>query len=545
VKRRNVWSAAAAATLTVGIGLTPTLAATPGGHRTPQQYASAVVAHYAAGLPAADLGPAMGIDKQCFAAGDNHIDPGAKPGGVPTNQAWFTRDAINQYCGTLRVRDQLESPAYGVGNLSLGAQLWLQQLQQQLGDLPGHVHGGITTLVPGSQAADAFRGLSRWEQLTGGRVRPVTFTSSDGAQLRGHVFLPPKSEPRPRDGYPGIVITDGSVQAYEDLYYWAAEGLAQYGYEVMTYDVQGQGDSDLFPATCSPTSCPGVPYQQNYNFYQGAEDSLNFFDSDKNPAFRQLDPHRLGIAGHSLGAAAVSWVGQCDRRVKTIVAWDDLDPIDIKQCPQNVTVPERYRASKLHAPALATTQDYEFNIQPQPTVPNPHGGVNGGGGSGDAGYLSLAKAGVDSQIVSFRNGTHLTYSYIPLVLPANQLGERFSFYYTLAWFDRYLRGTADPYTAKSAYARLTSLHRYDASPDRNRNGVVSIGTGTWSPTTAAAHPTDPTAGNTPYRVSGIPIKNSLSFYYYSEYRLTEPTSGKVRTCTDMLAGCPASQPAVP
>ena len=50
-----------------------------------------------------------------------------------------------------------------------------------------------------------------------------------------------------------------AVQAYEQLYYWAAQGLAQYGYEVLTYDVQGQGDSDLLPAGCTPSSCPGVP----------------------------------------------------------------------------------------------------------------------------------------------------------------------------------------------------------------------------------------------------------------------------------------------
>ena len=85
----------------------------------------------------------------------------------------------------------------------------------------------------------------------------------------------------PRAGYPGVVITDGSVQAYEELYYWAAEDLAEAGYMVMTYDVQGQGDSDLFGADCPDppraTSCEGVPYQQNYNFYQGAEDSLSFF----------------------------------------------------------------------------------------------------------------------------------------------------------------------------------------------------------------------------------------------------------------------------
>ena len=103
----------------------------------------------------------------------------------------------------------------------------------------------------------------------------------------------------------------------------------------MTYDVQGQGDFDLLPASSmrrrrAPSRnvlCQGVPSHQNYNFYQGAEDSLNWFDSTANPYFSSSTRTRSGIAGHSLGAAAVSKVGQCDKRVKTIVAWDNLSAI--------------------------------------------------------------------------------------------------------------------------------------------------------------------------------------------------------------------------
>ena len=165
------------------------------------------------------------------------------------------------------------------------------------------------------------------------------------------------------------MITDGSVQAYENLYYWAAEDLAANGYVVMTYDVQGQGDSDLFPANCpdpgNPAQqCPGVPYQQNYNFYQGAEDSLGWFLSSANPYRGDLNPTRVGIAGHSLGAAAVSNVAQCDTRVRTVVAWDNLSAV--KDC-SGVTVPARYQPSHNRPspiPSLALTNDYGFNPQP-------------------------------------------------------------------------------------------------------------------------------------------------------------------------------------
>jgi len=309
--------------------------------------------------------------------------------------------------------------------------------------------------------------------------------------------------------------------------------------------VQGQGDSDLLPASCTPSDCPGVPYQQDYNFYQGAEDSLSWFASPQNPGFGSLDRSRLGIAGHSLGAAAVSWVGQCDSRVKTLVAWDDLTTVDPKKCADNVTVPARYRATTLHTPALATANDYEFNVQPATTVPNPHGDANGGGIAGDAGYLQLTKAGVDAARVSFRNGTHLTYTYVPLILPSNELSERFAFYYTLAWFDQYLRDGSNPYTRQSAFDRLTSLRKYDDSADRSSRGAVSIGTGVFDPAAAAADPTNDRAGNVPYLVKGISIRDSLSFYYYSQYRLTDPRTGRIRSCSDLLAGCPEVQPAVP
>jgi hypothetical protein len=553
-------------------------AAAPAGAQTgaqrAQAFARAEVAHYAAALPPALRSgagsPSIGtsVDTQCFSAADNHIDPDANSSGTPTNPAWYERDALNQYCATLRLRDQYTNPAYSYEDVVQGDSLWLEQLGQQISDGPGHIHGGITTLVPGSQAADSLRSVSEWEQRTGGHVLPVSFTALDGAVLRGNVWLPPPGVPTMRNGrYPGVVITDGSVQGYQQLYYWAAEGLAQYGYEVLTYDVQGQGDSDLLPADCTPTPaelesgsiCPGVPYQQNYNFYQGAEDSLSFFLSTPadpyrgtyNPGWALLDRADVAEAGHSLGAAAVSWAGQCDRRVKAIVAWDDLLPVTISKCPDNVIVPKADQATRVHAPALALTNDYEFNVQPQATVPDPNGSTNGGGLDGTAGYLSLIGQGIDSEIVSIRNGTHLTYSYVPYVLPANEIGERIAFYYTLAWLDEYLRGGRDPLLPRgdSAFRRLTTLGRYDKSADRNDNtrnrgaADISFGAGTYSATQAAADPTDPAAGNVPYEIAGIPIRDTLSFYYYSEYHLHH--GGRLASCSDMLGGCPAKQPPTP
>ncbi|HWD66041.1 MAG TPA: hypothetical protein VG405_12805 [Solirubrobacteraceae bacterium] len=545
------------------------------GEQRAESFARAEVAHYAAKIPSSLQAPgstATGttVDRSCFSAADDHVNPETNSSGNPTNPAWYERDYLNQYCATLRLRDQYTSPAFGYEDVLQGDSLWIDQLGNQISYGPGHIDGGLTTLVPGSQAADAFRAVSEWKQRTGGNVLPVSFKARDGAVLRGDVWLPPAGTPLRHGRYPGVVITDGSVQAYQNLYYWAAEGLAQYGYEVLTYDVQGEGDSDLLPASCPSLAhpseqCAGVPYQQDYNFFQGAEDSLSYFLSTPrhpyrgtyDPGWRTLARNDVAIAGHSLGADAVSWAGQCDKRVKTIVAWDDLYPAKISQCSKNLTVPRSDRATHLHAPALAMTNDYEFNIEPQTKVPNPNGtGIsNGGGIDGTAGYLSLVRHRVDSEIVSIRNGTHLTYSYIPYVLPANELGERVAFYYTLAWLDEYLRHGHDPLlpAKDTAYHRLTTLDTFDRSADHNDNrrnraaSSVSFGAGTYSAAQAANNPTDPAAGNVPYEIRGLPIRDTLSFYYYSEYRIHDPLLRRhpVKGCRDMLAGCPRHQPAIP
>jgi dienelactone hydrolase len=447
--------------------------------------------------------PVVDVDMSCWAHAATDPEPGTP--------AWRQRDAHNQYCATLRLRDQYTSPAFGWGNQSQGWSQYVEQWADQASE-PAHPHGGITSLVPGSKAPDPFRTIKRWVGAGRGRVAPVRFKATNGSVLRGHVFAPPASVREPKRGFPGVVITDGSVQAIEELYLWAAEDLAEAGYVVMTYDVQGQGDSDLFGEDC-PGECTGVPYQQNYNFYQGAEDSLSFFLAERNPFGDMLDPDRVAVAGHSLGASAVSHVGQCDNRVKAIVAWDNLRAIE--DCA-GIEIPERYRTDKLiNTPALALTNDYAFNPQPMGSPPDPH--------AKDEGYKQIAGAGLDAMIVTLRGGTHLEYSYIPAILPASELGERMASYFTRAWLDLQLKGR------RRGFDRLVA-QAFDDSADKH-----STGAGIYDVT--AADPTDPYSGNVPYRIAGIPVRDAVSFYYLSEYSLRHPRSGARVRCDDMRAGC--------
>ncbi len=449
------------------------------------------------------------------------VGPAGDP--EPGTQAWQQRDYVNQYCATERLLDEYGSPAFGATFWTETPALYAGQNVAMLTD-PTHPHVTLGQLVPGGSTTDPYRTLDRWSAAGRGRLDAVSFPADDGATLNGYLFRPPARAPGP---YPGVVITTGSIQGYQNMYFWAAEGLAEAGYEVLTYDVQGQGNSDTLPdqAHCTgPISCSGVPFQQSYNFYQGTEDALNWFFSHANPARSQLDGSRVGIAGHSLGASAVSEVGQCDPRVKAIVAWDKLAQTSGKCSDKAAQLPAGAPASpSLRVPALGIHSEYFFNPTSMSAPPDPH--------AQDGAYRQLTAAGTDAMVVQLRSSTHLEYTYVPYILPASRLGERVAFYYTRAWLDRYVKG--DP----RAFDRLTAT-RFDGSADTS-----SIGAGTYDAAKAAAAPADTTAGNAPYEIKGLPAADRLSIYYESEYSLRR--QGKKAVCVDMRARCPKVAPPTP
>src|SRR3954454_6770315 len=392
---------------------------------------------------------------------------------APGSQEWQDRDTANMYCANERLVDEVSSPSFGTTFWSETPGMFVGQNAEMLMN-PTHPHLTLAQFVAGGTTTDPYRTIERWVAAGRGRVDDISFTATDGATLNGHIFRPPPAE-HGKAKLLGVVITTGSIQGYQEMYYWAAEGLAEAGYEVMTYDVQGQGQSDTFGADCTPPAvpsgqCEGVPFQQGYNFYQGAEDSLNFIFSSANPGRGDLDPDRVGIAGHSLGASAVSEIGQCDPRVKAIVAWDKLATTSGSCSDKAAHLPAGAPASpSLKVPALGIHSEYFFNPSSMSAPPDPH--------AQDGAYKQLTARGTDAMVVQLRSSTHLEYTYVPYILPASRLGERVAFYYTRAWFDRYLKG--DPAT----YGRLTAK-TFDGSADAS-----SIGAGTYDPTAAAANPT--------------------------------------------------------
>jgi dienelactone hydrolase len=305
--------------------------------------------------------------------------------------------------------------------------------------------------------------------------KPVLFTARNGSTLSGHVWYTIGGAVK----RPGVVITNGSIQAPEELYGFAAATLARAGYVVLTWDPQGQGRSDTFGEGADRND--GVPSQGGQPFYDGTEDALDFFFStptrrylprrscssgtshaDKqdyrvaaglnaayNPGWSLLDGSRVGLVGHSLGAGSVSYVGQLDPRVKAIVAYDNLStPKTTFTCaggssPRPATVP-------ITRPALGMSADYGLVVTPNTSDPDPD--------AKSAASLAYSQAGVDSGELIVRGGTHYEFSFIPNpAFPATLRGMDLVAWYTRAWVDRYVKGDK-----KADAALLTDRWRDDA-----------------------------------------------------------------------------------
>jgi alpha-beta hydrolase superfamily lysophospholipase len=288
-----------------------------------------------------------------------------------------------------------------------------------------------------------------WGEKGRGFVQPVEFVNRNGAVITGHLWAAFARRAGVVRRRAVISITNGSVQAPEVLYWHIAQTLAQRGYVVMTWDPQGQGQSDTLGAGADLLR--GVPAQQAPNFYEGTEEALDFLFSTPdqpyeprvidgaasnaeaaakqrrrvaegrsdayNPLHGLVNLRRVGIAGHSLGAAAVSQVGTEDARVDAIVAWDNL------RAPEGLAP---------RVPALGVSNDYGLTPTPFTSDPDPE--------AKNAAFATYRAAGVDAMEVSIRGGTHYESSYIPNpAFGATLRGIDLVDWYTAAWFDKHVK----------------------------------------------------------------------------------------------------------
>ena len=299
-----------------------------------------------------------------------------------------------------------------------------------------------------------------WDDQPGNVRRPVLWTARSGATISGHVWEVQGAGSAPK---PGVVITNGSVQAPEELYWNAAAELAKAGYVVLTWDPQTQGRSDRSGE--APTQDENALPQSIGAFTDGTVDALDFFTSTPsapfaprnsrtngavnhaakqnarvaagknapyNPLHASLDPGRIGLAGNSLGARAVSEIASTDTRVDAVVAWDALSG-----------------SFTPRVPGLGLSGDYGIGggcstgVTPTPcTEPLDPQAANGAS-------HTFSGAGVPTGQINTRAGTHFESALIPNgIFPATLRGMDQLAWYTVAWLDRWVKGD------ESAEARL-------------------------------------------------------------------------------------------
>jgi dienelactone hydrolase len=375
--------------------------------------------------------------------------------------------------------------------------------------------------------------LYDWEKNGYGRVRKVLFTARSGATISARIWSAVNPAVTPNAKLPGIVITNGSVQADEQMYWYAAQALAKDGYIVMTFDPQGQGQSDTFGQ--APDEQEGFPAQSDGRpFFDGTEEAINFFlsnpkhpyepvpscetgtshaakqnervkkglDAPYNPFWAEVKSGGIGLAGHSYGAAGVSYIAQWDPRVKAVVAWDNLGAPDPNQpigasgggpaekpCPAN---PADRSVPPITKPGLGMSADYFLPPTPNKELPNPQ--------AKSKETHAYTEAGVDSGQIIIRGGSHLDFSFIPnQAFGASLRGADEIAWYTSAWFDKYVKAQ------KSADRRLlTNRWREDpieAAVDLHDDG------------------------------------NAMSFYYYSRLDI-HLAGGGAFDCENLRKGCP-------
>jgi dienelactone hydrolase len=424
-----------------------------------------------------------------------------------------------------------DTPEYQQKLGEQGAKNREEATTEQAGDPERNFSGDLCYSGENGCAGDVR--LYNWEKSGYGRVRKVLFTARNGATISARIWSALNPAINPKTKLPGIVITNGSVQADEQLYWYAAQALAKDGYLVMTFDPQGQGQSDTFGQ--KPDELEGFPAQSDGRpFFDGTEDAINFFlsnpnhpyvpvpscetgtshaakqnervarglDAAYNPFWKELNPKQIGLAGHSYGAAGVSYIGQWDPRVKAIVAWDNLaepNPNEKtgasgggpreKPCP---STPADRTVPQITKPALGMSADYFLPPTPNTSLPNPQA-------KSTESHVYNEK-GVDSGEIIVRGGSHLDFSFIPnQAFGASLRGADEIAWYTSAWFDKYVR-------AQRSADRLLLTNRWREDPVEAAVDLHHDG-------------------------------NAMSFYYYSRLDIHR-ASGEVFDCENLRKGCP-------
>jgi hypothetical protein len=260
----------------------------------------------------------------------------------------------------------------------------------------------------------------------------VSFVSAmHGTPLYGVLFAPANVDFSSTQ-LPAVVITPASAGSEQSMYHWAARDLSGRGYLALTVDPQGVGRS---PGT--------APHQDLNNYADATISGLNFLLSSQNPVRGTVDPQRLGAAGHSLSARAVSWQQGEDRRLRAIVAWDNLsstrhgDPGTASQGGAGGALisGELLRPNAPVAPLVPAMGQASDDPGSANTAPDPE--------RKKFAFHHWRDSGIASMQLVFRDQPHEAWGQLSTQgSEADSLRLRRFAYLTRSWFDLWLRDDA-------------------------------------------------------------------------------------------------------
>ncbi len=393
-------------------------------------------------------------------------------GPDPGTPEWTQREATNYARTTEATTEQVKSEFQNVWaarsqsnqldwlNRALADPSWLSPLSGNTEFTPVTATWGLQSTGDPTRYPDSVGPNGQPFYQNEGEVIPVVFYDQGCARISGRVWAPRGWNPGDAT-FPGVVVQNGSVQATEPLYWWFAQALVRTGYVVLTFDPRGQGRSDLQ----TPTGEQGGNINSEV-FFSGMVNVIDFFRSTPsqpyphnvtcagtyptvvtayNPFFDRIDPSRLGIAGHSLGASGVSAVqGYPGDRfefpdtgggnpVDVVVAWDSLGT--------SVDGPPR-------VPAMGHSSEYGLTPVTFTSPPAP---------DGDKGaYQAYKDAGVPVYQLTIQGSTHYEWSLIPTFPTTSWCpdmssgscmggwGRPMGEHYSVAWMDRWLKKPGEP-----------------------------------------------------------------------------------------------------
>lgn len=457
----------------------------------------------AAGVLTASAGALLGLGGSADSVrAQPHTDPCTRPAPDPEpgTEAWYARDRLNAYCATQGTQDFASNPTIEAMHTEVNA--------ARAAEGTDHV---------GDYRGDPFREpLTRWDGVRG-RYQITRFTNHQGEEIGGALYMPLEecSEDNDLDcpdevpthsgpPYPGIQLNCHICAIGNNVngYPWVgmAESLAEEGYMVFTPAVSGLEEAanamEFFLAT--PEDRP---------------------DGNHNPEWELLDRDHVGITGHSGAASDALGVAHNDDRVSAVVAWDRSRGFEYPDPPTTPTLlMNADYPSNTPAPGASTlpVREREQTPEDDPRFQDPD---------------ILREANVDVMQIVPRASTHRDFDRVSPegCERCSRYGWRMTAYYTLAWFDRYLKGSRDPHVKTDALQRLTNLDRYDNSADR-----TAIGMGRFAPTDVVQQEDDNyERANQPIELEGLAVRPRLSFYWPSRYYIGE------YECEDMRDGdCP-------